>query len=125
MSPNDPSSFARPTPIVYARGDGIGPEIMDATLAVLQAAGAELDLHEIQIGQKVYERGITAGIEPESWELLRKTGVFLKARSRRRSARATRASTSRRASRSASTPTCVRAAVFTRSRARCTRAWTS
>jgi isocitrate dehydrogenase len=79
MSPNDPSSFARPTPIVYARGDGIGPEIMDATLAVLQAAGAELDLHEIQIGQKVYERGITAGIEPESWELLRKTGVFLKA----------------------------------------------
>ena len=69
----------RPTPVVYARGDGIGPEIMDATLEVLSAAEAELDLHEIQIGQKVYEKGVTAGIEPESWELLRRTGVFLKA----------------------------------------------
>ncbi len=72
-------TYPRPTPIVYARGDGIGPEIMDATLAILDAAKAELTLHEIEIGQKVYERGITSGIEPESWELLRKTGVFLKA----------------------------------------------
>ena len=73
------SAFPRPTPIVYARGDGIGPEIMDATLRILDAAKAELELHEIEIGKKVYERGVTAGIEPESWELLRKTGVFLKA----------------------------------------------
>jgi isocitrate dehydrogenase len=71
--------FARPTPIVYARGDGIGPEIMDATLEILDAAKAELELHEIQIGQKVYEKGVTAGIEPDSWDLLRRTGVFLKA----------------------------------------------
>ena len=73
------NAFPRPTPIVYARGDGIGPEIMDATLEILSAAKADLDLHEIEIGQKVYERGITAGIEPESWRLLRETGVFLKA----------------------------------------------
>ena len=72
-------AFSRPTPIVYARGDGIGPEIMDATLEILDAAKAELDLHEIKIGQKVYESGVTAGIEPESWRLLRETGVFLKA----------------------------------------------
>ncbi|MDJ0976183.1 MAG: NADP-dependent isocitrate dehydrogenase [Planctomycetota bacterium] len=72
-------TFPRPTPIVYARGDGIGPEIMDATLKILEAAEAELDLHEIEIGQKVYERGVTAGIEPESWDVLRRTGVFLKA----------------------------------------------
>ena len=64
-------AFPRPTPIVYARGDGIGPEIMDATLEILQAAEAELELHEIKIGQKVYESGITAGIEPTSWDLLR------------------------------------------------------
>ncbi|MDJ0523130.1 MAG: NADP-dependent isocitrate dehydrogenase [Planctomycetota bacterium] len=72
-------TFPRPTPIVYARGDGIGPEIMDATLQILEAAKAELELHEIEIGQKVYERGISAGIEPESWDVLRRTGVFLKA----------------------------------------------
>jgi isocitrate dehydrogenase len=80
MNSITPARFAsRPVPIVYARGDGIGPEIMDATLQILEAARAELELHEIEIGQKVYERGISAGIEPSSWELLRHTGVFLKA----------------------------------------------
>ncbi|MEM6460246.1 MAG: NADP-dependent isocitrate dehydrogenase, partial [Planctomycetota bacterium] len=57
----------------------IGPEIMDATLAVLDAAGAGLDYDFIQIGQKVYERGVSAGIEPSAWDSLRKHKVFLKA----------------------------------------------
>ncbi len=30
-------------PITVARGDGIGPEIMDATLRILDAAKAPLD----------------------------------------------------------------------------------
>ena len=38
------------TPITVARGDGIGPEIMDATLDILEAAGAQLDIEEIEIG---------------------------------------------------------------------------
>jgi isocitrate dehydrogenase len=68
-----------PTPITVARGDGIGPEIMDATLRILEAGGARLAIEEIEIGEKVYERGISAGIEPSSWESLRRTKVFLKA----------------------------------------------
>ncbi|MGL6278393.1 MAG: NADP-dependent isocitrate dehydrogenase [Gaiella sp.] len=68
-----------PTPVTVAHGDGIGPEIMDATLRVLDAAGARLALEEIEIGQRVYERGVTAGIEPEAWASLRRTGLFLKA----------------------------------------------
>ena len=68
-----------PTPITVARGDGIGPEIMDATLRVLEAAGARLDIEEIEIGEAVYRRGNSAGIEPNSLESLRRTGVFLKA----------------------------------------------
>ena len=40
------------TPITVARGDGIGPEIMDATLRVLEAAGAQLDIEEIEIDVK-------------------------------------------------------------------------
>ncbi|MEM6553781.1 MAG: NADP-dependent isocitrate dehydrogenase [Planctomycetota bacterium] len=67
------------TPIAVAYGDGIGPEIMDATLRVLDAAGAHLALHPVEIGKKVYERGITAGITPEAWDAIRTTGVFLKA----------------------------------------------
>src|SRR4028118_2151441 len=67
------------TAITVARGDGIGPEIMDATLHIVQEAGAKLDIDFIEIGEKVYERGNTAGIEPQAYESLRRTQVFLKA----------------------------------------------
>ncbi len=67
------------TTITVAHGDGIGPEIMAATLDILKAAGARLDIEEIEIGEKVYERGFSAGIEPAAWESLRRTKVFLKA----------------------------------------------
>ncbi|MEM7808421.1 MAG: NADP-dependent isocitrate dehydrogenase [Planctomycetota bacterium] len=65
--------------ITVARGDGIGPEIMDATLRVLDAAGAKLDVEEVKIGKAVYESGVTSGIGPEVWDSLRRTGCFLKA----------------------------------------------
>ena len=65
--------------ITVAKGDGIGPEIMDATLQILHAAGAQLEIEEIEIGEKVYLKGNSAGIEPEAWESLRRTKVFLKA----------------------------------------------
>lgn len=67
------------TAITVARGDGIGPEIMDATLHILKEAGARLDIDEIEIGEKVYLRGLSAGIEPSAWESLERTRVFLKA----------------------------------------------
>ena len=35
--------------ITVAKGDGIGPEIMDATLRIMEAAGAELDYDFIDI----------------------------------------------------------------------------
>lgn len=65
--------------MTVARGDGIGPEIMDATLRLCDAAGANLAIEEIEIGEAVYHRGNSAGIEPEALESLRRTGVFLKA----------------------------------------------
>src|SRR5436309_1938694 len=66
-------------PITIAEGDGIGPEIMDATLKILNAAGASLEIHKIEIGEKVYLRGHATGIEENTWETIRKCGVFLKA----------------------------------------------
>lgn len=66
-------------PITVAKGDGIGPEIMDATLHILKAAGARIEIEEIEIGEKVYLRGNSAGIEPSAWESLKRTKVFLKA----------------------------------------------
>ncbi len=67
------------TPITVAEGDGIGPEIMDATLHVLKEAGARLEIEKIAIGEKVFLSGKATGIEDSAWESLRRTKVFLKA----------------------------------------------
>jgi len=67
------------TAVTVAHGDGIGPEIMRASLDVIRAAGAKLDVEEVQLGQPVFERGIAAGIDPKAWESLRRTGVLFKA----------------------------------------------
>ena len=67
------------TRITVAKGDGIGPEIMDATLEIIKAAGAQLEIDEIEVGEKVYLSGNTAGIAPESWDIIRKNKIFLKA----------------------------------------------
>ena len=67
------------TKITVAKGDGIGPEIMDATLRVLKAAGAQLEIDEIEVGEKVYLAGNSAGISDEAWEKIRKNKIFLKA----------------------------------------------
>jgi len=71
--------MSKPTPITIARGDGIGPAIMDATLEVLKAAGANLEIEEIEIGKAVYERGVAGGIDDKAWASLRRTKIFLKA----------------------------------------------
>lgn len=65
--------------IAVAEGDGIGPEIMAATLEILNASGARLDIHKVEVGEKVYLRGQQNGIEPRTWETLRHTAAFLKA----------------------------------------------
>jgi isocitrate dehydrogenase len=66
-------------PVAIAHGDGIGPEIMQATLHVLDEAGAPLDYKKIEIGEKVYLSGHTTGIEDSSWETIKRTKAFLKA----------------------------------------------
>ena len=65
--------------ITVAKGDGIGPEIMEATLEIILAAGAQLEIDEIEVGEKVYLAGNVAGIATESWETIRRNKIFLKA----------------------------------------------
>jgi isocitrate dehydrogenase len=65
--------------ITIAKGDGIGPEIMDATLDIILAAGAQIETEEIEVGEKVYLAGNTSGIAPEAWDVIRRNKVFLKA----------------------------------------------
>ena len=67
------------TRITVAKGDGIGPEIMDATLSILKAAGAQIEIDEIEVGEKVYLAGNTSGISNEAWDIIRRNKIFLKA----------------------------------------------
>ncbi len=71
--------MSKKVPVTIARGDGIGPEIMDATLKILEAAGAQLDIHEVEIGEKIYLEGHPTGIEDKTWDTIRQTKAFLKA----------------------------------------------
>ena len=68
---------ARTIPV--AMGDGIGPEIMAATLRVLAQADAALTFHEVPMGLKAYEAGHGTGIAPEALQAIDEYGVLLKA----------------------------------------------
>jgi isocitrate dehydrogenase len=66
------------TPVTIAYGDGIGPEIMRATLAVLSAANADIEPEVIEVAEKVYVQGNTTGIPDQAWQSLKRTKVLLK-----------------------------------------------
>ncbi|MEM1323426.1 MAG: NADP-dependent isocitrate dehydrogenase [Bacteroidota bacterium] len=65
--------------VAVAQGDGIGPEIMQATLRILEAAGAMIEPEFIDLGEKVYLAGNTAGIDKEAWEVIKRNKIILKA----------------------------------------------
>lgn len=65
-------------PVTVAYGDGIGPEIMTAALRVLEAAGAQLDIERIEVGEKIFLGGNSTGIPQDAWESLKRTGLFFK-----------------------------------------------
>lgn len=71
--------MAKKHPITVAYGDGIGPEIMEATLLILKEAGAEIEIETVTIGEKLYLAGHPTGIEEKTWDSLLRTKVFLKA----------------------------------------------
>ncbi len=74
---NNPPQIA--VPITVAYGDGVGSEIMEATLLVLREAGAQLAIETIEIGERIYNMGAVYGILPSAWEVLRRTKILLKA----------------------------------------------
>lgn len=67
------------TKVAVAHGDGIGPEIMNATLRILDAAGANLATTPVDMGKRVYEAGNSAGIASNAWATLQEAKVLLKA----------------------------------------------
>ena len=66
------------TRIVVAPGDGIGPEITQSVLDILNAAGAPLEYDFIEVGEAVYKKGVTSGVPQDAWDKMRSTGILLK-----------------------------------------------
>ncbi len=64
--------------ITVAAGDGIGPEITEAVLRILDAADCGLRYDRIEVGEKVYLSGNTSGIPTDAWDTLRHNPIFLK-----------------------------------------------
>ncbi len=58
LPPHDsPVALGQPVPVTVAHGDGIGPEIMAATLAILRAAGARLAPEPVELGAPAVRAG--------------------------------------------------------------------
>ena len=66
------------TKITVAYGDGIGPEIMEATLRILKDAGAKIHIEAVEVGAEVYKRENTTGISTSAWDSIRTTKIMLK-----------------------------------------------
>jgi isocitrate dehydrogenase len=59
-------------------GDGIGPELINATRRIIEAAGVPIEWEEREAGASVFKRGLESGVPQETIESIRKTRVVLK-----------------------------------------------
>ena len=64
--------------VTLIAGDGIGPEVAEATKTILEAAGALIEWEEAVAGKKAFEGGIATGVPRETIDSLSKTRVALK-----------------------------------------------
>jgi NAD-dependent isocitrate dehydrogenase len=66
-----------PRRIAIIPGDGIGPEITDATLTILKAAGFEAEYEVLEAGQPALDKGLPA-MPPATIDRIREIGIALK-----------------------------------------------
>lgn len=70
--------MTQPIKISVAKGDGIGPEIMDAVLRIFDAAKVTLDYEFIEMGKTYFEQGFGTGMTPAAKESLEHNGILFK-----------------------------------------------
>lgn len=66
------------TKIAVAKGDGIGPEIMDAVLSVFKAAKVPLEYQFVDMGKWVFDKGYSNGMTPEAQQAIETLGILFK-----------------------------------------------
>lgn len=64
--------------ISVAKGDGIGPEIMDAVIGIFEAANVPLEYEYISMGKSIYDQGVTTGIADSAMQSVESTGILFK-----------------------------------------------
>jgi len=66
------------TKIAVAKGDGIGPEIMDAVLSIFKAAKVPLEFEFVDMGKWVFDKGYSNGMTPEAQQTIESMGILFK-----------------------------------------------
>ncbi len=66
------------TKIAVAKGDGIGPEIMDAVLHIFNAAKLPLQYEMVDMGKWVFDKGYSNGMTPDAQKTIEKLGILFK-----------------------------------------------
>jgi isocitrate dehydrogenase len=64
--------------ITILPGDGIGPEVVDAALAIITATGAAVEFEKCEAGARAFQKGVVTGIPRETIESIERTRVVLK-----------------------------------------------
>jgi isocitrate dehydrogenase len=66
------------TKIAVAKGDGIGPEIMQAVLSIFEAAKVPLEYEYVEMGKWVFDKGYSNGMTPEAQQAIELLGILFK-----------------------------------------------
>jgi len=64
--------------IAVAKGDGIGPEIMDAVLGIFKAGKVDLEYEVVDMGKWVFDKGFSNGMTPEAQLTIEELGILFK-----------------------------------------------
>jgi len=64
--------------IAVAKGDGIGPEIMDAVLKIFEANKVPLEYEFVDMGKWVFDKGFNNGMTPEAKQAIESLGLLFK-----------------------------------------------
>lgn len=64
--------------ITLIPGDGIGPEVTNATKRLIEAAGVRVSWEEVAAGASVFRKGVASGVPRETIESISRTRLVLK-----------------------------------------------
>ncbi|GAB3907302.1 NADP-dependent isocitrate dehydrogenase [Mucilaginibacter boryungensis] len=66
------------TKIAVAKGDGIGPEIMDAVLRIFKANNVKLEYEFVEMGKSYFDAGHSTGMTAQAKETIETLGLLFK-----------------------------------------------